>query len=90
MNYKRLFLAVCSAALLFNVCAKGSDEGLRQYTVLYVSYGSSGSKTVKAASATDAKAIVESGGPTVYRVRGTEGNIDFMSYSQAIEIQRNR
>lgn len=63
---------------------------MNNYTVYYVSYGSSGSKSVKAASASDAKAIVESSGATVYEVSGPEGKIRFMSYTDACNMQRQR
>jgi hypothetical protein len=90
MKIHILLLLLVSLAVGAPLTAAGSDAGLREYNVLYISYGSSGSRTVKAASATDAKAMVEAGGATVYRVKGQEGTIDFMSYSEAIEIQRNR
>jgi hypothetical protein len=67
---------------------------MNTYNVQYISYGSCGNSNVNAASASDAKAITETSGVnrgcTVYKVSGPEGTIEFMSYSAAIEIQRNR
>jgi hypothetical protein len=63
---------------------------MNNYTAHYISYGSSGSKSVKAASASDAKSMVESSGSTVYEVSGPEGKIRFMSYTEACEIQKRR
>jgi hypothetical protein len=63
---------------------------MKKYDVLYVSYGSCGTTSKQAASASDAKAMVESTGASVYEVRGPEGTIKFMSYSEAVEIQKRR
>ena len=66
---------------------------MAKYTVSYVG-SSSASSTVEAASASDAKAIVESKGNSsyphiVYKVSGPDGTIDLMTYGDAQKIKRN-
>ncbi|MDA7868859.1 hypothetical protein N9A75_00125 [bacterium] len=65
-----------------------------KYTVSYVN-PSSGNSTIEAASASDAKAIVESKGNSrypyiVYKVSGPDGTIDFMSYGDAQKAHKQQ
>ena len=63
---------------------------MNTYTVKYVSFGSSGTQSVKADSASDARTIVESSGATVYEVSGPGGTIKFGSYTDAVNFQKQR
>lgn len=58
---------------------------MNSYTITYLGRSGGGSAAVKASSASDAKAIFESKTPgsVVYKVRGPEGAIEFMSYQDA-------
>ena len=68
---------------------------MNSYQVRYCQAGSSGGSEIKAASAGDAKAIVESKGNStypyfVYEVSGPGGTIKYMSYGEASDLANKR
>ena len=67
---------------------------MAEYKASYVN-PSSGNSTIEVASASDAKAIVESKGNSrspylVYKVSGPDGTIDFMSYGDAQKAHKQQ
>lgn len=61
---------------------------MNTYTVKYIQAGS-GIKSVKAASASDARMIVESSGALVWEISGgPEGTIKIMDYGTAVKMYK--
>lgn len=78
------------AFLLFVLSSAWAGD-MKSYSVKYVKLGGSGNTTIKADSASDAKAIYESKEHgTVVSVTGDGKTIEFMSYNDASEIEQNK
>ena len=57
---------------------------MNTYNVKYVNGGSSGVKSIKSSSASDARMMIEASGAIVYEIDGgPEGRIKIMDYGQA-------
>ena len=63
---------------------------MNTYNVKYFN-GSSGVKSVKASSSSDARMMVESSGAIVYEISGgPEGTVKIMDYGTAVKMKNGR